>query len=310
MKKLIALGIGLYFAQPVFAQKKLVTYLKDGAETKNPAEADYRRVISETDQPGMFSVLEFYPDETPKTEGMVSRYEPNLIYEGLLKRYNKRGLPKSAVTYVHGVMLGTASMYHENGRLATVKVYGHQAPQPGMAGQSNVKLVHAFDSTGLQTVRDGSGNFKDGPEEGRYENGLKNGLWKGMQSGFHYEETYVNGQFKSGQVTLKNGKTQKYKSAEQPPGYEPGLPAFYQYMASRIKYPVEAQRAGITGRALVSFVVDTDGSLTDIRFRNRLGYGIEDEIRRVLSQAPSWEPGRLHGVPVRVSYNIQLRMSM
>lgn len=78
-----------------------------------------------------------------------------------------------------------------------------------------------------------------------------------------------------------------------------GYPAFYKYVGKHIKYPKVAQRLGIEGRVIVQFIVERDGSITDVKILQGIGGGCDEEALRVLSKAPTWKPGKQRGKPVR-----------
>ena len=82
-----------------------------------------------------------------------------------------------------------------------------------------------------------------------------------------------------------------------PPG---GMPGFYKYVARNIKYPNQARRMGIEGRVFVQFVVDKDGTLTDVKAIKGIGAGCDEEAVRILKNAPKWKPGKQRGRPVKV----------
>lgn len=90
------------------------------------------------------------------------------------------------------------------------------------------------------------------------------------------------------------------KSAEVMPEPVGGLKAFYDYIKSNLKYPEEAKAKNIQGRVHVTFVVEPDGSLTNIQVTKSLGYGCDEEAVRLIKNAPKWQPGKQNGVPVRV----------
>lgn len=79
-----------------------------------------------------------------------------------------------------------------------------------------------------------------------------------------------------------------------------GLTAFYTYINENIKYPVYAMRMGIEGKVFVQFVVNSDGTLTDLNVVKGVGGGCDEEAIRVLKNAPAWNPGKQRGQPVRV----------
>ncbi len=85
----------------------------------------------------------------------------------------------------------------------------------------------------------------------------------------------------------------------QPDG---GLPAFYDYLQKNIKYPKQAKRMGIEGKVFVRFVVERDGSITDVQVVKGIdadGGGCNAEAIRVVQGSPKWKPGKQRGKPVR-----------
>lgn len=87
---------------------------------------------------------------------------------------------------------------------------------------------------------------------------------------------------------------------EQQPSPKGGLKAFYDYVGSNMEYPAKARRMGLEGRVFVEFVVEKDGSLTDIQVVKGIGGGCNEEAVRVISGAPKWNPGKQRGREVRV----------
>ncbi len=87
---------------------------------------------------------------------------------------------------------------------------------------------------------------------------------------------------------------------EELPEYEGGMEAFYKYVMSEIRYPAEARKAGVEGRVDVQFVVEKDGSLSEIKVVDGIGAGCDLEAVRVLQKAASFRPGRQRGKKIRV----------
>ena len=88
--------------------------------------------------------------------------------------------------------------------------------------------------------------------------------------------------------------------AEVMPEFEGGLGAFMKYMAENIEYPRKARNLGVEGKVFVQFVVDKDGSLTNIELVRGVGAGCNEEAIRVIKESPKWLPGKQRGKPVRV----------
>lgn len=86
---------------------------------------------------------------------------------------------------------------------------------------------------------------------------------------------------------------------EESASFPGGITAFYGYLKKELKYPRQAQRMGIEGRVFVQFVVERDGTLTDIHVVKGIGAGCDEEAVRVLKESPKWKPGKQRGKPVR-----------
>ncbi len=85
-----------------------------------------------------------------------------------------------------------------------------------------------------------------------------------------------------------------------------GYPAFYSYLSDHLKYPVSALRVGVSGRVFVQFVVEKDGSLSNILVVKGIGFGCDEEAVRVLKNAPPWQPGKQRGRAVRVRQSLPI----
>lgn len=91
---------------------------------------------------------------------------------------------------------------------------------------------------------------------------------------------------------------------EQMPSFPGGSSALMQYLSSNIKYPVVAQENGVQGRVVVSFVVERDGSITDVQVARSVDPSLDREAQRVVRSMPRWIPGKQNGQAVRVKYNV------
>jgi protein TonB len=87
---------------------------------------------------------------------------------------------------------------------------------------------------------------------------------------------------------------------EDQPEPQGGMAAFYEYVGKNMKYPSQARRMGIEGKVFVQFVVDKDGSISQVQAIKGIGAGCDEEAVRVLREAPKWKPGKQRGRPVRV----------
>ena len=82
------------------------------------------------------------------------------------------------------------------------------------------------------------------------------------------------------------------------------------FIGTNIRYPKYAQDHGISGRVLVRFVVETDGSITNVEVLQGIGGGCDEEAVRVVKSMPKWKPGKQRGKAVRVQFNLPVRFSL
>ncbi|TCC93437.1 energy transducer TonB [Pedobacter frigiditerrae] len=111
-------------------------------------------------------------------------------------------------------------------------------------------------------------------------------------------------------IAQDDEKIYNFVSIKNPPTYPGGLQAFYKFLGANIKYPEMAAKNNVQGKVLVSFVVEKDGSLTDIKIERSLGSGTDEETIRVLKLSRNWNPGIEDAKPVRVKYNIPVKFAL
>ena len=95
-----------------------------------------------------------------------------------------------------------------------------------------------------------------------------------------------------------------FQIVEEMPSYPGGEKALLEYVAKNIKYPQIARETGIQGRVFVGFVVEPDGSVSNVKILRGIGGGCDEEAMRVIKSLPKWKPGKQRGKAVRVSYQI------
>ncbi|WP_246254382.1 M56 family metallopeptidase [Pedobacter foliorum] len=111
-------------------------------------------------------------------------------------------------------------------------------------------------------------------------------------------------------ANAQSGKVYDFVSLEAQPTFPGGMDQFYEYLKRSVRYPKEAFENKVEGKVFLSFVVETDGSLTDIKVDRKLGSGTDEEAVRVLEESPKWNPGVQDGHKVRVKYNIPISFSL
>lgn len=93
---------------------------------------------------------------------------------------------------------------------------------------------------------------------------------------------------------------------ENMPEFPGGTEELFKYLGKNIKYPPMAKDAGIKGKVYVTFVVDKNGSIDDVKVLRGIGGGCDEEAIRVVKGMPKWSPGKQRGKSVRVQYNLPI----
>ncbi len=94
---------------------------------------------------------------------------------------------------------------------------------------------------------------------------------------------------------------------ENPPEFPGGEQALLDYIRSNVQYPKKARKKNIQGTVYISFIVEMDGKVTNVRVLRGIGGGCDEEAVRVVSSMPDWKPGYQDGEPVRVQFNLPIR---
>lgn len=104
-------------------------------------------------------------------------------------------------------------------------------------------------------------------------------------------------------VVEEDNKVYNTAGIEVKPEFPGGIEKFYKFVGNNYRAPEEE---GLKGKVYVTFVVEKDGSLTDIKVLRDIGYGTGAEAIRVLKKCPRWQPGEQNGKKVRVLYSLPI----
>jgi protein TonB len=109
---------------------------------------------------------------------------------------------------------------------------------------------------------------------------------------------------------VEENPNQIFTAVEQSPSFPGGDAKFGAYLGKAIRYPAIARENNVQGRVILTFVVERDGSLTDIKVVRGIGSGCDEEAVRALKASPKWKPGIQNGRPVRVQYSVPVAFSL
>jgi TonB family protein len=101
-----------------------------------------------------------------------------------------------------------------------------------------------------------------------------------------------------------------YNAVEVQPTFPGGQRAFDNFIITHLQYPAEAKQRGVSGRVFVQFVVETDGTLSNLLVLRDPGAGLGPEAIRILKLSPNWKPGMQRGKTLRVQYTVPVNFSL
>lgn len=103
---------------------------------------------------------------------------------------------------------------------------------------------------------------------------------------------------------------QIFTIVEDMPAFPGGEAEMRKYLGKSIKYPQMAQDAGISGTVFLTFEVDKDGKIKDVKVLRGIGGGCDEEAIRVVKAMPQWSPGKQRGKPVRVQFTLPVKFTL
>lgn len=111
-------------------------------------------------------------------------------------------------------------------------------------------------------------------------------------------------------TVVSQSKQNVYDVVEQMPEFPGGMPAMIEFLQTNLKYPKDAIKQQVGGRVMVMFVVETDGTLSNVRVAKKVFPSLDSEAVRVVKTMPKWKPGKEKGRPVRVNFTLPVVFSL
>ena len=213
----------------------------------------------------------------------------------------KEAIDKSTATY-HEVR----EFYGINYRAATVKTYS-------MAGK--IKSETEYDVYAQKRISGKAFTWYDNGKkksEINYKYGYMDGkvltYWDNGE--IKRNDFYKEGNFVKGNCFTQDGRDTTYYAFEMMPQFPGGESELFKFLRENVKYPRKARDNGISGRVYVSYIIDKDGSLRDIKIIKGISQEIDEEAMRVIKLMPKWIPGMQDGIAVQVQYNIPINFKL
>lgn len=267
------------------SQDTLVIYYDSSWEETTSGRFEYYRKAFKNAEK-KWEVMDFFRNGNIQMTG-VYKDKKMSKEDGTFTFYYLDGGKRDEFVYESGEKNGPYRAWHENGQIKQAGSY-YQDLEEG-------EWVSYFEDGGL----DSRGIYKGGAKEGTwiwyYENGQKSA-----------EVEYASGTMISESYWNEDGTPTNAEEANRMPHFIGGEEARLKYLNENIKYPLEARISGIQGRVFVTFIVERDGSVTNVRLLRGIGGGCDEEAIRVIKNMPEWVPGTERGKPVRVQYNMPI----
>jgi protein TonB len=105
-------------------------------------------------------------------------------------------------------------------------------------------------------------------------------------------------------------KPEIYSYVEQMPTFPGGEDKLMEFLGNNLKYPSMARETGIQGKVFITFVVNEDGKISDVKILRPLGGGCDEEALRVVKAMPNWKPGKQNGRSVPVQFNLPIQFKL
>ncbi len=312
MPKLIpVLLISLFLYTAVHAQTGgIIYYLKNSGKLVSKDSADYSMAVLPPDtsiDAKLYRVSEYYPNGKPRLITSSKTNDINLLYQGRYIAYFPNGKKRKIGNYENGEPLGHEVDYYPNGRFYSSKDY---------IDAKKVLLKDCRDSTGNILAENGNGkwiqyneDFDGIDSQGNIREGLKDSIWHENVFGNDLIIDNLNGVLISSKEadTIKKLKDIK---VDKIPLFLGGAESFGRYLALTMHYPRSALINHVQGRINIGFIVERNGTLTNISVFKGVDADLGKEALRVITISPPWTPAMQNGHAVRVFYTVPIQFTL
>lgn len=312
----------LAMLQLVKAQISFQTlHKKDGSETKQQEEAYFIRVIDYPSTKGdPFKVQEYFISTNKlKLFGTYNDLSRKQFIGPKVEAF-ENGKVKSKEMYSNdSQLIDTAMYYYEDGKLKLAFNYLYEIKKENTIKVTDTLILIFRDSLGKTLLSDGNGyaeiqESKNAIAKGQYKDHKRIGPWTGSfnNNRYTFTETYEEGKLVSGLTKDSLGQMYPYNDNNFliEPQYPGGIERLRQYIGDNYKYPPTAIREGVSGTVRVAFVVEKDGNIVDLKVEEDIGHGTGEAAIAALQYSKRWKPGVIRGVPVRIQFNLPIRLNL
>jgi TonB family protein len=228
-----------------------------------------------------------------------------LLWQGTYTDFFAPGRKKELRRFENGVQTGDDISFYPNGNFYCLKTIINEA-----SGKNTLLYQDCRDSLGKILAANGNGDwiiFNDTFDEVISSGKVSNGHMMGSLAVQSAHRSYVKDYRDPAAPTAT--KDTIFNSVDIQPEFPGGKNAFHSFIYMHLKYPNDARQNGTQGTVVVSFVVEKDGSLTDVAIARGIGSGCDEEAARIIKLSPKWIPGVQNKHVVRTAYTVPISFS-
>lgn len=283
-------------------------YLDSLKKVTTEQNSKYIRVVENyKNQEKLFLFTDYYLSGKVNMKAISTRKDKP-YFQGPQIDYYESGNKKQESNYIDNNLNGKQVEWYENGDLKVEKEISWDSQNKNAI----IKIMQFWNKDKQQTVIDGNGQYEQSDEiiseKGEIKNGKKQGVWYGnnLKENYSFSEIYRDGEFISGISADKDNNKHPYKILTEKADYKNGMQDFYRFIGKNYRCP---SVQGLKGKVYITFIVETDGSLSEFKILRDIGHGTGEEAIRVLRKSEKWIPGKMRGMPARVSYSLPITIS-
>ncbi len=281
-----------------------VVYLDSLKRIGNSENYNYLRIVKDYNlKKKLYDVAIYYKSGKLNMRATTTDKD-NLKLEGSCVYFFENGNRKKIANYLKNKPSGKQFEWYENGdiKLETEVIQDYK---------NNIevtRIIQYWDENNIQQVIDGEGEYteketdKQTFSKGRIKNYLKEGTWIGNSSKYKmsFVETYNKGKFISGTSTDSLNFQHNYNQVLINATPKKGIVFFHKYFGSQIKIPAQKNTI-LKGTIYLSFTIDKNGKLLNVKTLNKDNYGISDNALKLVSEFDEWLPGYYRGIPIQIT---------
>lgn len=224
----------------------------------------------------------------------VTERENTISDRGIVSTFDTNGTIISYSEYASLYELkrhGQNKRYDENGALSSLYNYEF--------GELNGSFAH-YHSNGNVKIK---GSY--------FRNELMDSLYSYYESGkYRRKDFYINGELVTGNCYTESQKDTIHFAYEVEASFNGGTVSIQRWIQDNLVYPEEAIERNEQGRVFVSFIIEKDGSISTIQIERGVSKSIDQEVNRLISSMPTWNPGEFDGYKTRTKVRLPLNFAL